>query len=129
MHENLTVSELIGKTLASVENINDVEIVFTTIDGERYRLLHYQDCCENVTVEDVIGDLSDLVGAPILMAEEATNDREHPEGVEPDFCDDSFIWTFYKFATIKGYVTIRWFGTSNGYYSESVDFERCGEAS
>jgi len=46
---------------------------------------------------------------------------EGEPAVDPEY-DDSFTWTFYKFATIKGSVTLRWYGSSNGYYSESVSF-------
>lgn len=111
--------ELIGQTLAKVEKPHDDLMLFTLENGERYKLYHSQDCCESVYIEDVIGDLDDLIGTPLLMAEEVSNaDEAPPEGITPE----SYTWTFYKLATIKGYVTIRWFGESNGYYSESADF-------
>lgn len=118
------LTELIGKTFTAVRNDGD-EVVFLAQGGTIYKLYHDQDCCESVTVEDIIGDLSDLVGAPILMAEEETS-GENPEGFKKDY-QDSFTWTFYKFATIKGAVTIRWYGESNGYYSESVSFIKVGK--
>jgi len=114
--------DLLGKVLANIENIDDEELAFTLENGEQYKLYHSPDCCESVTIEDICGDLKDLIGSPILMAEEVTHDNENPEGVEVPEYQDSFTWTFYKLATIQGYVTIRWYGESNGYYSESVDF-------
>ena len=116
------LSELIGKTLVSVTNKDNEEIVFVAADGSEYRLYHSQSCCESVTVEDIIGDLDDLVGAPIVMAEAVTS-HDNPEDVTKEY-QDSFTWTFYKFATLKGYVTIRWYGESNGYYGEEVSFVR-----
>lgn len=113
------IVELVGKTIVDIhgaEEGND-EIVLTDDQGVKYKFYHGQDCCESVAIEDVIGDVSDLVGSPILQAEEVSSDDEPaPKDAE------SYTWTFYKFATIKGSVTVRWLGESNGYYSESVDF-------
>lgn len=115
--------ELVGKTLVSVETNKEMdEITFITNEGEKFLMYHSQDCCEKVSIEDINGDLEDLIGTPILLAEEVTSE-ENPEGVTKEF-QDSFTWTFYKLATIKGYVNIRWYGESNGYYSEDVSFKQ-----
>jgi hypothetical protein len=123
----LTISELIGKTLTKVTGgVGDEQITFEVEGGCDYRLYHSQDCCESVSVEDICGDLSDLVGSPITQAEESSSSNEYPEGVpEPEYKDESFTWTFYRIATAKGLVVIRWYGSSNGYYGESVYFDKC----
>jgi hypothetical protein len=118
----MNFESLQGKTLTKVEQIGDDRIRFEADDGKAYELYHSQDCCESVIVDDVSGDLADLVGTPILLAEEAVSDNPPtpPDGCQPG--DESNTWTFYKLRTIKGSVDIRWHGSSNGYYSESVDF-------
>jgi hypothetical protein len=116
-------SELIGKTLREIKvNEDNNEIVFITECGKTYLMHHCQDCCEFVIIEDICGDLDDLIGTPILKASEDRSDK-NPEGAEIPWSQDSFTWTFYNIATIKGYVTLRWYGESNGYYSESVNFD------
>lgn len=58
-----------------------------------------------------------------MMAEEATN-SEYPPPTGDGYSPESYTWTFYRLATDRGYVTIRWYGSSNGYYSETATFKR-----
>jgi len=111
------MAQMLGKTFVQVSgSVDSDEMLFETAQGERFMFAHSQDCCESVRINDITGDLQDLVGSPLLMAEEVRGatepDEEHYE---------SYTYTFYKFATRKGYVDVRWLGESNGYYSESVD--------
>lgn len=119
-YSNDSILALIGETFDKVfqetSELNGDCLVFSN-DQMEVIFYHQQDCCENVHIEDIAGDLSDLIGTPILFAEERS-DTNHDD--DPDV-DDSFTWTFYTFGTIKGTVDVRWYGSSNGYYSESVD--------
>tara|TARA_R110000796_G_C14224074_1_gene394994 strand:+ start:96 stop:476 length:381 start_codon:yes stop_codon:yes gene_type:complete len=117
----MEIKELLGKILVDVINVNNDELIFICDNGDKYKLYHLQNCCEHVEIEDICGDLKDLIGNPILIAEENSTDI-NPDGVEIPEWQESFTWTFYKLATIKGYVDVRWYGESNGYYSEEVDF-------
>lgn len=146
--KDVEFNSLLGKTLKNINNAGD-EILFETTDGTEYKMYHSQDCCEHVYVEDICGDLKDLIGNPIIVAEKVVSSEptdeakakrqdeyeENKKRQGEDFYDSDYspnprnewraeseTWTFYKLSTIKGSVTIRWYGSSNGYYSESVDF-------
>lgn len=110
--------DLQGKRIKkiSVNSRGDDEIIFETYCGKTYKMYHEQDCCEQVFIASIEGDISALEGRTILRAEESTGSGFGEYG-------DSFTWTFYKLISDDAvYVTIRWNGESNGYYSESVDF-------
>lgn len=108
--------DMIGVTMVSVTGATGGEdMCFTSTAGDEFHFYHGQDCCEHVEIEDICGDLSDLCGTPILGAEETTEESAK-EG------DGSGTWTFYRYWTAKGTVTVRWYGSSNGYYSETADY-------
>lgn len=133
--EIVVFSDLIGKTFNSVtvlkydkvidhktvnleENTNLVNKFVLENDEFRFTLEHSQDCCEEVSIESVVGDIEDLLNSPILEAESVSRERDVWFGDER--------YTFYKFSTLKGSVVLRWLGMSNGCYGIEVDdtFER-----
>ena len=121
---DLNINELLGKQLVSITGrTGDDAMTFTTSNGEEYQLYHEQDCWESVSIEEIIGDLGDLINSTIVEAEEV-HGGDDPAGWEPGEYTDSYTWTFYKLRTANGCVTIRWLGESNGYYGESVSFTK-----
>ena len=108
------IADMVGKVFTSVKATGDT-MVFEN-ETDRYVFFHAQDCCESVGINDIVGDLSDLENEVLVTADEV--EGESPADFE---AYESYTWTFYKFATRKGYVDVRWLGESNGYYSESVD--------
>lgn len=110
------INDIIGKTPIKIETDEEDYICVWFSDGTVCQFYHEQSCCEIVTIVDINGDFQDLVGNPILVADERSNHEE-----TTDY--ESNTWTFYTFRGIGGSVDVRWHGSSNGYYSDSVDFQ------
>ena len=111
---------LIGRTLIEVEGMHkgSERVALTFEDGSILEMVHDQNCCENVEVEDVVGDIRNLMGVPIVRFDEVSS---HAEADDEPYSYDSITWTFYSITTLRGTVVLRWLGRSNGYYSERVD--------
>ena len=113
---------LMGKTIAGIQGLKKdsdyVRISFT--DGSYLSMYHEQDCCESVTLEDFDNDVQSLIGGDIIRIEECISNANDEEFDPLDNYDDSYTWTFYTIVTSKGTMKLRWYGTSNGYYSEDV---------
>ena len=92
-------SELLGRTLYRAQADDDTLTLYLS-DTNYVQFQHHQDCCESVYIEDICGDLNDLVGAPLIEAEEVSNYEAEPLYEH----EESYTWTFYKFATRKGLV-------------------------
>ena len=111
-----------GQTIADIQGLKKdsdyVRIYFT--DGSYLSMYHEQDCCESVTLEDFDNDAQSLIGGDIIRIEECISNANDEEFNPLNDYDDSYTWTFYTIVTSKGIMKLRWYGTSNGYYSEDV---------
>lgn len=117
----ITIDDVIGKKIVGVYGGKPGDDTFSISfeDGTSIMFYHEQDCCERVSIDDVCGDIKEMVGQKLLKCSYTTN---HDESAKSEY-DDSYTWTFYHFATRKGYVDMKWYGTSNGYYSEYVNYK------
>lgn len=112
-----------GYTFTKVDTDKSEYINFFRSDGAVLKMYHEYQCCENVWLDDICGDLQDLVGEEILQASIcSSNDPKHQNGMGDD--DMWREWTFYKIATIKGHVTLRWCGETAQNYSLEVTLRR-----
>ena len=114
-----------GRTITRVYGLElgetDIYICFN--EDEYIKMYHQGECCEEVDLDDICGNI-DLEGAVFYELVEKKSDVELEAKEE---YEESWTWTFYTIRTSKGYLDLRWYGSSNGYYSEEVDLEICYE--
>jgi hypothetical protein len=127
MTEVQTYPHLIGQTIVEHKIVTDdfrtpIALVLKDEENFLHMFYHEQDCCEEVRIVDIEGDLDDLMGSPILLAELVSQEGDDEDASY--ITDDSYTWSFLKIRTAAGGVTIRWLGESNGYYGEEVDYIR-----
>lgn len=118
----MEAAELTGETLTyiDIDPEND-EILLTTQSGRRIKFHHRQDCCESVRIVGTDGEWRSLIGKPLVeVKHDAVN-------ADDEGSDGSATRTTLTFRVDDATVISRWFGNSNGYYSERVDIEEITE--
>lgn len=105
-----------NRTIKAIVTDHEEFIIFVLGDNGVVMMNHGQNCCETVHIEDIVSDLNNLLDKPLVRAEVKSTGNIDIAGGDEE-------WTFYTLATINGYVDIKWYGTSNGYYSTAVYVE------
>ena len=130
------LQSIIGERIASIDItseknwknlIDETAVLITLKSGRQIRIYHERDCCEYVRIISRDGEWIDLVGKVIVDAHEEIHQTPSDLrlfGVNIDDYDDtSATLTIVTLKADDATVISRWLGESNGYYSESVDFE------
>ena len=57
----IDTEDMLGETITKIVNdTENRELKFQTKDGQVITMLHVQDCCEDVELHDIAGDLNEL---------------------------------------------------------------------
>lgn len=114
-----TYNELVGEVLTHIdENADNGEILLTTESGRQFKIYHYQDCCESVYIEGTDGDWNQLLNKKLIAV-----DCDYEDGGDKEAYDSSSTRTIFTFKVNDATVINKWFGSSNGYYSETASLE------
>ena len=129
----IEIKDLVGMVFDSYEiaikdnesltiNVCDLygDIFIKLLGKTNVAFYHDSECCEQVWLEDVCGDMQDLLGTPILKAYVTIMRKDEPMEEEDSELDEVDDWIFYHLSTIKGSVTLRFNTSSNGFYSTDV---------
>lgn len=118
------VADIVGKRVLAVNGLKkDSEAVdFLLSDGSVFEMAYHPDCYASCYILELDCAPEDFVDQVVLSAEVVSNAENPPPPGE--YAPDSYTWTFVKFSTSKGHFTVRWYGESNGYYSETPSFTR-----
>lgn len=77
-----------GHSLTEITKENgigyDERIRFVSQSGDVFLMYHEQDCCESVYLEDVTGEFDDLIGHPLLIANETSNYKSADDQYEDE---------------------------------------------
>lgn len=103
----------ISRTIAEIEGVRrgSDKIVFTCSDDTKWVMYHNKACSQcdvDVWLEDICGDMADLIGSPVVRAEVSTSRWIRDTDSHLNFHDkhdkrkDRFTWTFYILGTAHG---------------------------
>jgi len=120
--EELTGLEITKIVFQKYFGEND-SIKFYCNNGYAYEMCvdNTSGCHVGIGLELIDGNLLNIINTPILEAYLATNTRKIDGPLESE------TWAFYRIVTNEETVVMRWIGSSNGYYSEVVDFTKIKE--
>ena len=110
-----------GQTIRKIIALSTGSLKIVT-DKYKYHLYHEQDCCENVRLVDVIGDVDIILNKEIIFAEEDSGAKDPEWHTSYDY-DCHHTWTKFVLGTKNANVEFWFLGESNGYYGESISIK------